>query len=231
MSFPIEYPKIQTMFKRDDRNLIVEGDWTTPELNYLQNNEWLFTEKVDGTNMRVIYDGNGGVEFRGRTDAANIQPSVDAGMALYRTPEMIQRVQEVFDGSPVILFGEGYGKGVQKIGEKYIPDGCSFVLFDVYIPTSPEGYADGVQVDGWWLNRENQEDVATKLGIPIVPVVGKGTLHDGIAMVRDGFKSNWGDFIAEGLIAVTTCGLFDRKGRRLNTKIKWRDFNDLKRKG
>jgi hypothetical protein len=53
-----EYHKIQTIFKRDMTNKaksLFEGRWTMPEFEYLANNTWVFTEKVDGTNIRVIF--------------------------------------------------------------------------------------------------------------------------------------------------------------------------------
>lgn len=48
-----EYHKINTLFKRDEKNLIIEGDYSCPEFAYLAENEWTWTEKVDGTNIRV----------------------------------------------------------------------------------------------------------------------------------------------------------------------------------
>ena len=61
-----EYDKIQTVFKRDmeNRGAIIEGTFALPEFEYLQNNVWEFTEKVDGTNVRVMWDGSA-VRFGG----------------------------------------------------------------------------------------------------------------------------------------------------------------------
>src|SRR3972149_10315547 len=68
------YPKIQTVFLRDPetnfRNLIM-GCYALPEFEYLKNNEWVFTEKIDGTNIRVIYK-DGEVMFKGKTDNSEI---------------------------------------------------------------------------------------------------------------------------------------------------------------
>jgi len=56
-----EFHKIQTIYKRDPatkHRTLVEGDFSLPEFGFLQNNAWVFTEKVDGTNnVRVIFDG------------------------------------------------------------------------------------------------------------------------------------------------------------------------------
>ena len=48
-----EYNKIQTIFKRDERNVIIPGDFTLPEFSTLKDLKWDCTEKVDGTNMSV----------------------------------------------------------------------------------------------------------------------------------------------------------------------------------
>ena len=68
-----EYHKIQTVFHRDPDTkfkTLLEGRFSLPEFEYLQNNEWIFTEKVDGTNIRIIFDGE--LTFGGKTDRAQI---------------------------------------------------------------------------------------------------------------------------------------------------------------
>lgn len=53
----IEYPKIETLFDRDEvTHKVIVGKWRLPEFEYLQNNNWSFTEKIDGTNVRVMWD-------------------------------------------------------------------------------------------------------------------------------------------------------------------------------
>ena len=67
-----KYPKIQSVFKRDMINnpsKLIINQFTTEEFDYLKDNIWIGTEKIDGTNIRVIWDGKY-VTFRGRTDAA-----------------------------------------------------------------------------------------------------------------------------------------------------------------
>jgi len=56
-----EYHKIQTVWKRDQANnyrTLLEGFWATQEIAYLKDLTWVFTEKVDGTNVRVMWDGS-----------------------------------------------------------------------------------------------------------------------------------------------------------------------------
>ncbi|OGE25607.1 hypothetical protein A3C26_03480 [Candidatus Daviesbacteria bacterium RIFCSPHIGHO2_02_FULL_39_12] len=117
----------------------------------------------------------------------------------------------MFAGKEVCLYGEGYGRKIQETGKLYAPDGVDFVLFDITI-------------DEWWLERKNIEDIAQKLGVKVVPIVGEGTLTDAIEMTKKGFKSEWGDFLAEGIVAKPRTELNSREGERIITKIKHRDF-------
>ena len=67
-----EYHKIQNVYKRDMENKkLLEGKWTLPESEYLAHNQWIFTEKVDGTNIRIMI-GTDSITFGGRTDQAQI---------------------------------------------------------------------------------------------------------------------------------------------------------------
>lgn len=201
-----EYHKIQTMFKRDEKSKrIIEGDWTLPEFEYLAGNQWDFTEKVDGTNIRIIWDGEA-VAFGGRTDKAQIPaPLVAALIEMFPA----EKLKAQFDG-PVVLYGEGYGAKIQKGGGNYRAD-QSFVLFDV-------------RVGGWWLQRLDVHDVGYRLEVEVVPSIARGTLANAIKMVRDGLRSQWGAFDAEGIVARPVIELVARSGHRIITKIKTRDF-------
>ena len=207
-----EYHKIQTVFKRDMANkgkTLIEGQYSLPEFEFLAGNRWTFTEKVDGTNIRVMWK-EGGVQFGGKTDNASIPA------------KLIERLRERFADdsgfkssfsdcdSGICLYGEGYGAKIQKGGGNYRSD-QDFVLFDV-------------KVGDWWLQRVDVEDVAKKMGLDVVPIIGSGTLADCIEMVRGGFNSTWGEFQAEGVVARPEVELFTRSGQRIVTKIKCRDF-------
>jgi len=209
-----EYPKIQTIFKRNPETkfkTVLEGEFSEDWLEYLQYNEWIFTEKVDGTNIRVLWKGNAeDISFKGKTDRAQLPAQLVAVLEkrfLFR--EMWEKFFETFDGE-ACLYGEGYGAKIQKGGGNYRPD-QDFVLFDV-------------KVGDWWLKREDVEDVAKKLGIDIVPIVGKGDLWWMLRMVRDGYTSHWGDFLAEGIVARPATELRTRSGQRVITKLKHKDF-------
>ncbi len=227
------YHKIQTLWKRyqdgPNKGKMIHNAWTTPELEYLAGNQWEFTEKVDGTNIRIGHYGMSNIhgqhtfnkiDLRGRSDSATIPVA------------LLEYLKDTFTSGlftdagldNVTLFGEGYGPKIQN-GGNYRTD-PSFVLFDV-------------KIDGWWLHRKDVNDIASKLGIDSVPIVGVGTLYDAIHLVSGWdyqdhgtgemihvppMRSTWGDFEAEGIIARPVVPMFDRKGERIITKIKAVDF-------
>ena len=203
-----EYHKIQTVYLRDPatkHRTLLDGQWATPEFEYLRSADWVFTEKVDGTNIRVIV-ADGTVKFGGKTDKAQI------------SVKLLDRLNEIFPPAALVeafpdgavLYGEGYGAGIQAAGAEYGPR-QDFVLFDV-------------RVGPWWLQRDSVVDIARRLDVPVVPVIGTGTLIDAIIKVRDGFASHWGNFPAEGIVARPRVELCTRARERIITKIKTKDF-------
>lgn len=208
-----EYPKICGPYRRHTegpfRNRIIIGDWLDPIFEYLADYRWIFTEKVDGTNVRVHWNGHRAT-FGGRTDRAQL-PTKLLQVLQEMFPEEL--MEQTFEATEVTLYGEGYGKGIQKGG--VYRDSMSFVLFDVLI-------------DKWWLEREALEDVAGKLGIDLVPIMKIGTLYDGIDLVSCGLTSYWDDDCeAEGLVGIPELGLLDRSGKRIMVKIKAKDFREV----
>ena len=215
-----KYHKIMSPFKRrldGDRSLII-GDWSTPELNYLQDLQWEFTEKIDGMNIRIHWDGSE-VNFAGRSDDAVIPTQLLQKLTMtFKDSEGLARLKSTFDYPDdtieplsVTLYGEGYGAGIQKAGRNYIPDGKDFILFDV-------------KVGNVYLKRDAVNDIAKKLNILSVPVMGHGTLADGFNMAKAGIKSAFGDFQAEGTVARPMVELFTRMHDRVIVKIKCVDF-------
>lgn len=204
------YPKIRNLFKRDPNTkykTVLYGEYTLPEFEYLTNNRWVFTEKVDGTNIRVMSFPSGDVVFGGRTNNAQLPA------------KLVQRLGELFpphsklhnqfpDGA--CLYGEGYGAGIQKGGGNYSAT-QEFVLFDI-------------RVGDYWLDRETLHDITNSLDIAIVPIVGSGTLTDAVKFVKDCSRSCWGNFQAEGIILYPEVQLFDRTNHRIIAKSKCKDF-------
>jgi len=205
-----EYHKIQTIFKRDmdhpQKQLII-GDWSTPEFEALSDCRWEFTEKIDGTNVRIIWDGQN-IAYRGRTDRAVLP--IDLLKALQVTFEPLKtQFFDDFNCKQVVFYGEGYGGKIQK-GQKYREE-PGFILFDV-------------RIGHWWLTRESVAEIAGRFGLDVVPTRGDGTLWEAVEQACDGITSLFGDFEAEGYVARPKVELLDRSGQRIIAKIKCRDF-------
>ena len=248
------YQKINTIFKRDAKNVIMPYDpFTEPEFEYLRGLKWRGECKVDGTNMRIevskerLCDVDTGedtgvrfkMRFAGKTDNAQIPPKLQKFMeenypkdkvfaALGLEEEISIKdwvnhkwtesdgVTPNYNAIPELytIYGEGYGAGIQKAGGNYIKDGVGFIVFDV-------------KVNDIYLKTDDRDEIANKLGAPIVPLMGYFTLDEAIEYVRKGFKTSlWDnkDFIEEGLVLRTDLGLRNRMGKRLITKIKYEDF-------
>lgn len=243
-----EYHKIDAPFKRDEKGVMIHGAWCRPEFEYLANLDWEWTEKVDGTNIRVTVER---VEDRlmlsvaGRTDNAQIPPALmkalndtfgGAGPSIYNGPDQrhpltdeIGKIMVERDIDVLTIYGEGYGPKING-GGKYI-DAPAFVVFDI-------------KVGGWWLTRTAVDEFCDTVGLDSVPTIGLGSLYEAIDLVRTdeerplyvdpqtgqwvfGTKplmSRWGDFEAEGIVAVPKIPLFNRAGSRIITKIKAKDF-------
>ena len=242
------YQKINTIFMRDAKNVIMPFEpFTEPEFEYLRGLKWRGEEKVDGTNVRIevtkcsiFSPGNESmtgvgfeVTFKGKTDNAQIPPKLlkhmeekypkEKVLASLGLKEFIPTSEWEtehnwleYDQIPNIytIYGEGYGEGIQS-GGWYIKGGNEFIVFDV-------------KVNDIYLKTNARDEIATKLGAPIVPLMGYFTLDEAIDFVRKGFRSqvaqNPDAKMAEGLVLRTDLGLRNRMGKRLIVKVKYEDF-------
>lgn len=209
-----EYHKIQSLYLRDPATkfkTFLEGKFTLPEFEYLKDLEWTFTEKIDGTNIRVYWDATKEqFSFGGRTDEAQMPTFLFSKLTELFTAETLKAALP--EGEGWVLYGEGYGAKIQKGGGDYIPSGVGFILFDVCC-------------EGIWLKRESVEDIARKLSIPCAPIVGAGTLELAVHMCKVGFPSQLRASAPEGLVIRPKVELLNRIGQRVITKLKLRDFH------
>ena len=213
------YQKINTLFMRDDKGLIIPEKLTCPEFEYLKNNIFECTEKIDGTNIRIEIDGKS-IEFKGRTDNAVLPVELEAFLKNKFTPDLVFRALNFNpeEGLPenihITIYGEGFGRKIQGCGARYIKNGVNFILFDI-------------KIGSWWIKRKDLECIANKLDTPIVPIIGYMNIVDAIQFVKKGFKSTISedkDLDAEGLVLRTPNILLFRNGERIITKIKTSDF-------
>lgn len=216
-----EYQKIETPFVRDmdgSKKLIL-GQFRNPIVEYLKNCQWICTEKIDGTNIRVHWDGHS-FSFYGRTDAATIPSFLLTKLEeIFKNSETEQVMEQLFADREVLLVGEGYGNKIQKCGSNYISNTVDFIGFDVMVKQ-----AEG---ERWtYLDRRDAEDVYKALGIKMVPIVATMTLNDAVCAVMSKPYSLISETkqVMEGLVCVPDVPVYDKQGHRIIVKIKVKDF-------
>lgn len=209
-----EYQKIGNVFKFDEKFRTVVG--LNEPYETLKNIVWQGTEKIDGTNIRVHWDGHD-IEIAGHTDKAVLPQNLKTYLEnLFLTPEMEYVFEQIFGESEAYIFGEGYGAGIQKGGGDYVENGqdVSFIIFDI-------------NIGGFDLSRNNVIDVANKLGIASVPILFEGTLDEAKKFVAQHHMStlNNGKHEMEGLVLIPRdVQLYDNKHKLIKCKCKYRDM-------
>ena len=207
-----EYPKIHSPYKRYTdgpwRGKLSTNEFARPEFEALWESDWVWTEKLNGTNVRVIWDGHK-VRFGGRTDDAQMPIKLHDWLTDRFTEELLE---SQFHGTPAVLYGEGVGNGIAHGSGVY--GAMNFVLFDVNIA-------------GWWLLWDKVCEVAAQMSLTRTTHVFTGHANDAIMRVLKGMRSTFGDFEAEGLVGRPPCGLLGRDGDRLLVKVKAKDFPQM----
>ena len=210
----VTYQKIETPFNRamDGTKKLIEGDWRDSAVAYISLLPWRWTEKIDGTNTRIYWDGHK-VVYGGRTESAQLPaPLVNKLNEIFGTYEAEEMFEQKFGETEVMLFGEGYGGKIQKVGPLY--GEVDFRLFDVYLP----------QTD-LYLRWDDVHDVANTFGIKTAPLVRIGTLNEAIDFVKTKPKSLISyNAPMEGVVCKPLCELRDRQNKRLVVKVKVKDF-------
>lgn len=207
------YHKIESIYKRDPKNrhkTFLIGEFSRWEFDYLQNAEWVGTEKIHGMNIRIIWDGKK-VLFCGKSDKADLHPGLSQYLMEKYTVELMTEVFGVDHEEPIVVYGEGCGAGIQKGGEGYSQN-KTFIMFDVYIA-------------GFWLSDTDMRGIANQLNTQAAPIVFRGTLSEAVNKCKEKFPSTWGDFRAEGLVLRPTLELRTQDNSRVITKVKCKDFN------
>lgn len=208
------YHKIETLYERDIEGTkqLIEGKYRSEAVELLKDIPWQFTEKIDGTNIRIMWDGHK-ITYGGRTERASIPAHLmNKLVELFGSDETEQLFEQCFGDKEAILFGEGYGAKIQGVGGLYRDD-VSFILFDVMC-------ADH------YLPRQAVEDIAKTFGLEVVPVLFEGPLEAGVEYIKTHPMSTIGKAPMEGLVARPKVELRDRLGNRLIVKIKWKDFKN-----
>lgn len=203
-----KYPKIHGIWKRDEKGKLKIGEFSRDEFRVLDEIKWNFTEKIDGTNVRIMWV-DGKISFAGRTDNSHLPPRLLNHLhAVYDSDASRERFNRFLGGIDACIYGEGYGAKIQKGGGNYSPYN-HFIGFDV-------------NIDGSWLEYGNARQLMHSLGFLTVPNLGTGTLYDGLDLVGKGLKSRISnvEHLAEGIVATPAVRLYDGKLDRIIVKIK-----------
>jgi len=213
----VKYPKIQSVWMRDPttNHKTFLDEYARPEFWALRGLRWIAEEKIDGTNVRVMpwpTASGPAVEFRGRTDNAQLPPFLLDMLRERLDPATLSSVPGIEMGE-CVLYGEGYGARIQKGGGGYKEDGVGFCLFDVL-------------QRGRWMHREKVYAIADALGVPHAPPLGRMTLAGAAVLCADGFPSGLpgAQRQAEGVVLRPSVELRDQHGERVIAKLKIRDF-------
>lgn len=211
------YPKFYSPYERrqiSEKKYSKYVDYNLPreELLPYMNNEtdWIISEKIDGTNTRIIWDGYT-LQVKGRTDASHLQG--------YQN-ELLDMLEgngnylfdETFGESEVIIYGETFGGKIQGNPHKTEP---TFQVFDI-------------NIGGLWLRYEDIQEISDKLGLEMVPhsvIKGWDAVLNAFVNVYT-IKNNAGEYF-EGLVALPAHMPLTRTGERVITKIKVADFENL----
>ena len=200
------YQKIPNCFLLDRKSKKYTGDYASRYLDYLKNCDWIFTEKIDGQGIRIIWDGFK-VQYDGREDNSSIQADVRRFMdELIKTLEPY--FEEIFREKPCVVYGEVYGGTVQNGNKRYSPT-VKLAVFDV-------------RVGLFWLSWDNVKDVASKLNLETVPYVLTGTIQQGIDWLAENKESllPGSERLNEGLVGKPAMTLLDNQGERITVKLK-----------
>lgn len=219
-----EYPKIHSLFKRNEKGVFETppegGDYySIPEFACVY--EWVLSEKIDGTNIRIGYQAALGeyeskIIIGGRTKNAQLPMQLVTFLA---DKFSLSKMKEVFEDRNVVLYGEGYGSSIKDKNKK-ARDREGFVLFDAVI-------------DGKWLLSKSLDSIATQLNVERPTNFGHFDLvNKNYNEIRDwiinlAHDEKFKD--VEGFVARPALGwgidtpLFSSTGERLIWKLKFRD--------
>jgi hypothetical protein len=209
----MEYHKIDSPWKRVERGehkgCFIRGAWSRPVFKELAHVPfWIGQEKIDGTNVRLYWDSKN-VRFAGRTDNAQLHPSL---FAVLIEKFNVDAMSIFNDEADVVLYGEGYGPKIQTGALDYGED-YGVALFDV-------------TVNGKWMEMEDVRGIASTLGVHCPRLLFTGSLAE--LTIQDNWLAVGQQTLAqpgrmEGLVLRPPVVLLDANGKRIITKIKAKD--------
>lgn len=161
------------------------------------NLEWIATEKIHGANFSFLHDGTvfqcakrSGLILRGEKFYNYQSLLSEFELKMENLHNAIQK--HMAERCSIQVFGELFGPGVQK-GIKY-GDKVAFSAFDIRVET----YGGVIS----WLDWDTMVKLCESYGIPVVPVVARGSFEN-LIEVNNEFDSlilGVADNMAEGYV-------------------------------
>ena len=206
-----EYQKIETIYKFDSEIKRFKKEFYNPIVEYLKDCKWFGTEKVDGTNVRVLWNGHS-FEFGGRTDNAEIPKALMKVLTDNFNYDMEVLFEQKFGNKEVMLFMEGYAGKIQNGAYTGSEDiiGFDVMIGDIY------------------LDKAVSKELFEELGLKFVPVLEFNNLQECIDYVYNNKQSIiQPQSKIEGLVCYPSVRLYDHQGKRIIVKIKNKDLAKL----
>lgn len=206
-----EYHKIETLWQFDMKTKkFISGSFHNETVEVLKNHQWIFTEKIDGMNFRLHWDGHK-LSVGGRTENTQLsQLMLDYINTNLLTDAMTNAFESLFAEKIVTFYGELYGATIQKGGGLY----SSTIAFKVF----------DIEIDDVFLVYSNAKGLAEQFGLEFVPICLIGTIQDGVDYVNTNTTSTFSKATLEGVVGKPLGDLRDRLGKRIVIKIKKRDL-------
>lgn len=219
-----EYPKLKNLHKRDPADNKVIDEFTdeifSPEL--LGNAGWTWREKMDGTNLRIIWDGHR-AEYRGRTDRAQFSNGQTVFLdEKIKSPAFEELLEQTFGNTEAALYAELIGNKIQGNPHKIV--GYEIRVYDAFVA-------------GWWLLPASVDELANDLGLgsaEIIVVAPIGHMHQvmkNVAAQSEFFEEETieSDYL-EGIVGTAPGGVLHRSGTILRVKLKLENYKSGVRK-
>ncbi|MBP5422573.1 MAG: hypothetical protein J6Y78_09050 [Paludibacteraceae bacterium] len=190
---------------------IFARDWV--EMFYNNSIPMYASEKIDGTSVGIVWNGER-VSFIGHTDKSQFAPRyLEYLNKTFGTPEFESVLEEVFEDTPVTIYGEGISKDYNV--HYGFPEG-NFIMYDIQ------------NEKGTFYNREAVKEITKKLGL-LYPYEEMLTMKQAIELVKMRPQSRLnGEFKLEGYVLRAPVEMYTNNGSRIICKIKVNDFVDVK---
>ena len=220
--FP-EYHKIQSLYKRNSDGRFIDAAYSTDILALLTETSVPFrwTEKVDGTNIRIQLFPNGSFKVGGRTNNAQIPATLL--QHLYSDLDLTERQREynVVQDGPIVIYGEGFGGSIQNMGEIYGPE-PQFIVYDIWVQDETN------RLGGYWLYPNEVKGITNAFDLPTTHCYGIGPINEAEYMVKhadyESALTTDKSLPPEGVVGTPVTQLYDRRGQRVIVKMKGRDY-------